>query len=108
MGTGYEEAVEGWIKLGEWWVDTWGAHVTKIATKVDSGTYTADDATTDLVDCAYLAGETMFLVGNEVVDAATRSSATSRTSLVMHHLGVRSATGEAGSVRAHARARRAR
>jgi hypothetical protein len=71
MGTGFGEAVEGWVQLGEWWLDSWSKHVTKIATKVDSGTYTASDATTDLVACALLAGETVLLVGNEVLDAAT-------------------------------------
>ncbi len=71
MGTGYGEAVEGWIKLGEWWVDKWGSHLNKIANKVDSGSYTADDATTDLVDCAYLAAETTFLVGSKMVDTAS-------------------------------------
>jgi hypothetical protein len=70
MGTGFSEAVEGWVELGAWWLDSWGKHVSKIATKVDNGTYTAADATTDLVDCAYLAGETVLLIGNEVVDAA--------------------------------------
>jgi hypothetical protein len=71
MGTGFGEAVEGWVQLGEWWLDSWSKHVSKIATKIDSGTYTASDATTDLVDCAYLAGETVLLIGNEMVDAAT-------------------------------------
>ena len=71
MGTGFGEAVEGWVQLGEWWLDSWSKHVSKIATKVDSGTYTASDATTDLVDCARLAGETVLLIGNEVVDSAT-------------------------------------
>ena len=36
MGTGFGEAVEGWVKLGEWWLDSWSKHASKIATKVDS------------------------------------------------------------------------
>jgi hypothetical protein len=71
MGTGFGEAVEGWVQLGEWWLDSWSKHLGKIATKVDSGTYTGSDATTDLVECASLAGETVLLLGNQLVEAAT-------------------------------------
>ena len=70
MGTGYGEAVEGWIQLAQWFVNTWGTRVNKIANKVDSGSYTASQAATDLVDLTYLAAESTFLVGNEVVEAA--------------------------------------
>ena len=51
-------------------VDAWGTKVNKVANRVDSGSYTAGEATTDLVDFAYLAAETALLVGNEVVEAA--------------------------------------
>jgi len=70
VGTGFGEAAEGWVQLGEWWLDAWSKHITKVATHVDSGAYTAAEATKDLVDCAVLAGETLLLIGNEVVDAA--------------------------------------
>ena len=63
MGTGYGEAVEGWIQLAQWWSTRGARTLNKIANKVDSRSYTADEATTDLVDCAYLAAETTFLVG---------------------------------------------
>jgi hypothetical protein len=64
------EAVEGWVQLGEWWLDSWSKHLGKIATKVDGGNYTSADATTDLVECASLAGETVLLLGNQVIEAA--------------------------------------
>jgi hypothetical protein len=70
MGTGYGDAVEGWVQLAQWLVNSWGTRVNKIANRVDSGSYTANEAATDLVDLAYLAAESTFLVGNEVVEAA--------------------------------------
>ncbi|MEQ1786784.1 MAG: hypothetical protein ABL966_07010, partial [Acidimicrobiales bacterium] len=70
MGSGMQEAAEGYVELAQWWIDTWGTHVTKIAAKVDAGTYTADDGVADLSECASLAAESLVLLVNEAFDAA--------------------------------------
>ncbi len=70
MTTGARLAVEGYLQLADWWLESWGAHATSMAKKLDAGTYTADDAASDLSTCASLAVETMVLVVNEAFDAA--------------------------------------
>ena len=68
--SGMGEAVEGYVQLAQWWATTWGAHATSVATRLESGTYTAEEAMADLVACGKLAAETLFLVANEAVEAA--------------------------------------
>lgn len=70
MSTGARLAVEGYLQLAQWLVTTWGARASSMATKLDTGTYTTQDAAADLSACTSLAGESMVLLVNEAFDAA--------------------------------------
>jgi hypothetical protein len=47
----------------------WSDHASKVATKLDAGSYDADDAAADLAACAMLAADSGFLLASEALDA---------------------------------------
>ena len=68
--TGAELAVQGYVQLGQWLLDNWGAHYLKVATQIDNGTLTADAAVGDLNACGFLSLQSAGLILNEAFDAA--------------------------------------
>jgi hypothetical protein len=67
--TGAELAVQGYIELGQWLLDKWGAHSLKIATQIDNGTLTPDAMIADINACAFLSLQSAGLFVNEAFDA---------------------------------------
>jgi hypothetical protein len=47
----------------------WSDHASKVAAKLDTGKYRADDAAADLAACAVLAADSAFLLASEAMDA---------------------------------------
>jgi hypothetical protein len=47
----------------------WSEHASKVATKLDDGSYDADGAAADLAACTMLAADTGFLLAAEALDA---------------------------------------
>lgn len=69
MPTGVQLAVEGYVDLARFLVKSWGDLASKIATHVDAGTLSADDAVADATEGGLLAVQTVVLVVNEAFDA---------------------------------------
>ncbi|HEX6712689.1 MAG TPA: hypothetical protein VF066_04860 [Thermoleophilaceae bacterium] len=69
MSSPLSDVVKGYARLGSWLVDNWSAQASKVAHKVDDGSYTAQSAADDLASTASLAAETGFLLVSEALDA---------------------------------------
>jgi hypothetical protein len=64
------EVVEGYAKLASMLVERWSDQASKVASKLDEGTYDADSAAADLARAATLATESAVLLANEGLNAA--------------------------------------
>jgi len=71
VGTPIEEVVEQYTDLAKWMVERWSAHSSKLAAKVDDGTYDADTAVAGLAAAASLATETAARLAWEALEAVT-------------------------------------
>lgn len=70
MGSPLADVVDGYAQLGTFLVERWRAHVSAVASKIDSGGYGINCAVADLAKSASLAVESGFLVASEAFDAA--------------------------------------
>ena len=69
MSSPLSDVVEGYTRLGSWLVERWAAQASKVAGKLDAGTYDAKSAADDMASTASLAAETGFLLVSEAFDA---------------------------------------
>jgi hypothetical protein len=70
MSTPFAEIAEGYAELGSFLAKRWGEHASKVAAKLDAGTYDADAAVADLAKCGALAAESGVLLVSEALEAA--------------------------------------
>jgi hypothetical protein len=69
MGSRANDVVEGYATLASSLLDRWSTYASKVASKVDAGTYDAPSAAADLGACASLATESSLLWAAEALDA---------------------------------------
>ena len=61
--------VQEYSELASSLLERWSDHASKVATKLDAGSYDADEAAADLAACARLAADSGFLLASEALDA---------------------------------------
>jgi hypothetical protein len=69
VGTPLSEVVEGYTELASDLVGKWSEHASKVAAKLDAGTYDADQAVSDLGCGAVLATESVVAIASKALDA---------------------------------------
>jgi hypothetical protein len=70
MGSPLNDVVKDYAELASTLLERWTEHASKVASKLDDGTYDADGAVADLVTTASLATESGFMLAAQVLDAA--------------------------------------
>lgn len=63
------DVVEGYTDLASLLLERWSAHASKVADKLDAGTYDVDGVVADLTTTAALSAESGFLLASEALDA---------------------------------------
>ena len=87
MASPLAEVVQGYSELASFLLKRWTEHASKVAERLDGGSYDADSAAADLAKCASLTVESGFLFASEALDAAAILSGGQRQPHLVHSVG---------------------
>ena len=69
MASQLADVAEGYAKLASTLAKEWGGHVSKVAEKLEAGSYSANEAVADLASTTLVVGKSWFLIASEALDA---------------------------------------
>ena len=70
MASPLAEVIQGYSELASFLLKRWTEHASKVAERLDDGSYDADSGAADLATSASLTVESWFLLASEALDAA--------------------------------------
>lgn len=87
MASPLAEVVQGYSELASFLLQRWTEHASKVAARLDDGSYDADSAAADLAKSMSLTVESGFLLASEALDAAAILSGDQRQPHLVDSVG---------------------